>query len=126
MAYTKQVWRDSETGGTPITAARLNHMEDGIEENSQTWGSIYKLVTKQIKPSDINSGRSLYVDTPEIEGYYPISATYARGATQPVCAPSGVVYTPGAAPYIRIINTSATTARVEGTVYFLFIKKDLL
>lgn len=40
MAYTKQVWRDSETGGTPITAARLNHMEDGIEENSQNWDSI--------------------------------------------------------------------------------------
>ena len=40
MAYTKQVWRDLETGGTPITAARLNHMEDGIEENSNNWDSI--------------------------------------------------------------------------------------
>lgn len=40
MAYTKQVWRDSETGGTPITAERLNHIEDGIEENAQNWDSI--------------------------------------------------------------------------------------
>lgn len=40
MAYTKQVWRDLETGGTPITAERLNHIEDGIEENSQNWDSI--------------------------------------------------------------------------------------
>lgn len=40
MAYTKQVWRDLETGGTPITAERLNHIEDGIEENSNNWDSI--------------------------------------------------------------------------------------
>lgn len=38
--YEKQVWRDDETGGTPITADRLNHMEDGIEENSKNWDSI--------------------------------------------------------------------------------------
>lgn len=40
MAYTKQVWRDLETGGTPITAEKLNHIEDGIEENSNNWDSI--------------------------------------------------------------------------------------
>ena len=43
-----------------------------------------------------------------------------------MCVPSGVVYTPGKLPYIRIINTSETTERIEGTVYFIFIKKDLL
>lgn len=47
MAYTKQVWRDSETGGTPITAARLNHMEDGIEENSNNWDSISRYSTSE-------------------------------------------------------------------------------
>lgn len=30
MAYGKQTWYDGESGGTPITAARLNHIEDGI------------------------------------------------------------------------------------------------
>lgn len=30
MAYTKQSWSDSSSGGTPISAVRLNHMEDGI------------------------------------------------------------------------------------------------
>lgn len=29
-AYEKQTWADGAAGGTPITAARLNHMEDGI------------------------------------------------------------------------------------------------
>lgn len=31
MAYTKQTWADGFVGGTPITAARLGHIEDGIE-----------------------------------------------------------------------------------------------
>lgn len=31
MAYVKQTWEDGELGETPITAERLNHMEDGIE-----------------------------------------------------------------------------------------------
>ncbi|WP_443095030.1 hypothetical protein [Rothia koreensis] len=30
MAYVKQSWKDGKGGGTPISAARLNHIEDGI------------------------------------------------------------------------------------------------
>lgn len=30
MAYTKQTWTDGSAGGTPVTAARLGHLEDGI------------------------------------------------------------------------------------------------
>jgi hypothetical protein len=29
--YTKQTWRPGRTGGTPISATRLQHLEDGIE-----------------------------------------------------------------------------------------------
>jgi hypothetical protein len=31
MAYTKQTWANDIVGGTPISAARLNHIENGIE-----------------------------------------------------------------------------------------------
>lgn len=31
MAYEKQTWADLREGGTPISASRLNYMEDGIE-----------------------------------------------------------------------------------------------
>ena len=31
MAYTKQTWADGAAGETPITAARLNHIETGLE-----------------------------------------------------------------------------------------------
>lgn len=40
MSYTKNVWRDLETGGTPITAEKLNHIEDGIEDLDQFRDSI--------------------------------------------------------------------------------------
>ena len=32
MAYQKQTWEDLPSTNTPITASRLNHMEDGIYE----------------------------------------------------------------------------------------------
>lgn len=31
MAYTKQTWVDGPEGGTPVSAARLGHVEDGIQ-----------------------------------------------------------------------------------------------
>lgn len=31
MAYTKQTWSDSPSTSTPITAARIGHIEDGVE-----------------------------------------------------------------------------------------------
>lgn len=62
MAYTKQVWRDLETGGTPITAERLNHIEDGIEENSNNWDSISPIeiqITSKIKA--VKSGNHVHI-----------------------------------------------------------------
>ncbi|MQB01588.1 MAG: hypothetical protein GEU78_15080 [Actinobacteria bacterium] len=32
MVYAKQQWNDFEEGGTPLSAARLNHVEDGVAE----------------------------------------------------------------------------------------------
>lgn len=82
MAYAKQVWRDSETGGTPITAARLNHMEDGIEENSQNWDSISPVVLfsndSPVMGNDVTLSESAanfssivieYVDVGNVSGY---------------------------------------------------------
>lgn len=38
MAYVKQNWENLPSTNTPITAERLNHMEDGIYEASQQGG----------------------------------------------------------------------------------------
>lgn len=39
MTYSKQTWQDFNTGGTPISAERLNHIEDGIEAASTAGAS---------------------------------------------------------------------------------------
>ena len=36
MAYTKQTWNDLPNTTTPVTATRLNHMEDGIYDSATT------------------------------------------------------------------------------------------
>lgn len=36
MAYTKQTWNDLPNTTTPITAERLNHIEDGVYDVSTT------------------------------------------------------------------------------------------
>lgn len=38
MAYIKQTWENLPSTNTPITAERLNHMEDGIDEAWQHGG----------------------------------------------------------------------------------------
>lgn len=35
MAYTKQTWQNLPSKTTPISAQRLNHMEDGIYDANQ-------------------------------------------------------------------------------------------
>lgn len=35
MAYEKQKWENGKDGGTPITAERLNHIEDGIAAKAE-------------------------------------------------------------------------------------------
>lgn len=72
MAYTKQAWRDSETGGTPITAARLNHMEDGIEENSQNWDSISHIQVRTRENVSFNVTSSASQSVTSISGFTDI------------------------------------------------------
>lgn len=38
MAYEPQEWKDGKSGGTPITAARLNHIEQGVASVESTPG----------------------------------------------------------------------------------------
>lgn len=40
MAYSKLTWKDGAAGGTPLNAANLNRMEDGIEEAVNALGDI--------------------------------------------------------------------------------------
>ena len=43
MSYLKQIWRDLVSGGTTLTADRLNHMEDGIAAANDAWDSVSRV-----------------------------------------------------------------------------------
>lgn len=42
MSYTPQTWADGSGGGTPLSAARLSHMEAGIEDADTRLSSLTK------------------------------------------------------------------------------------
>ena len=46
MSYLKQIWRDLVSGGTTLTADRLNHMEDGIAAANDAWDSVSHVVAE--------------------------------------------------------------------------------
>ena len=76
MAYPKQVWKDLPDRSTPLNAKRLNHMEDGIYQNSL---AVDSLSTKGLKYA-YRYGTPDSLGLLEIEGldssYYVISAYY--------------------------------------------------
>lgn len=48
MTYSKQTWSDGQAGATPITAARLNNMEDGIQKAYPSSGRVAFDITTKI------------------------------------------------------------------------------
>ncbi len=48
MSYLKQIWRDLVSGGTTLTADRLNHMEDGIAAANDAWDSVCHVKTGSV------------------------------------------------------------------------------
>ena len=69
MTYEKQTWVDLREGNTPIVAARLNHMEDGIEAASFNYRRSldYSIGTTLTEEADVFrwynlSGQTLTID----------------------------------------------------------------
>ena len=48
MAYSKQTWINLPNQTTPISADRLNHMEDGIYNNDAAIGTITSTQTANL------------------------------------------------------------------------------
>lgn len=77
MAYEKQTWKDGEEGNTPLSAERLNHIEDGLSKKAEKYeldGLVdtsdlddYAKKTDLDKKAD-NSELSNYAKTSDLEG----------------------------------------------------------
>lgn len=62
VAYVKQAWKNKPDTSTPLSAARLTHLEDGIKGNSDAIEKITAAVVSQIvnDPNKIASMAALY------------------------------------------------------------------
>lgn len=62
VAYVKQAWKNKPDTSTPLSAARLTHLEDGIKGNSDAIEKIAAAVVSHIvnDPNKIASMASLY------------------------------------------------------------------
>lgn len=62
IAYAKQAWKNKPDTSTPLSAARLTHLEEGIKSNSDAIEKIAAAVVSQIvnDPNKIASMASLY------------------------------------------------------------------
>lgn len=57
IEYVKQLWKNGPGGGTPWSAARLNHMEDGIKNNNSMISELNNNITfKQIPLTNNGDG----------------------------------------------------------------------
>lgn len=74
MAYSKQTWENLPSQNTPITAERLNHMEDGIYENSTDNNNIAEMINNfyeavGLKDDTYNSSSTYNTDDLVIKNY---------------------------------------------------------
>ena len=62
VAYIKQLWANKPSTSSPLSAERLNHMEEGIKANSDGITKIVTSVTDQVvnDSNKIPSAASLY------------------------------------------------------------------
>lgn len=62
IAYVKQLWKNKPDTSTPLSAARLGHMEDGIKGNSDAIEKLAAAVVSQIvnSPDKIASMAALH------------------------------------------------------------------
>lgn len=68
-AYVKQLWKNKPDTSTPLSAARLTHIEDGIKGNSDAIEKIIAAVVNQITndPDKIASMAALYAVNQKVD-----------------------------------------------------------
>ena len=110
MAYSKQTWTDSETSGTSITKARMDHIETGIY-NAQ---------------NDIDSLNDSYIETGTVDfgtveaqsvtnKTIKFSKTFPKTPRVVICINSGS--TSWRYGYVSMSASNATTSQFTATCF---------
>lgn len=112
MAYTKQTWNDTSAGGTPVSAARLNYIESGIESAASVADTANSLAgTADTKATNADTKATNAQTT--ADAAVPKSVAAAKGDLVVATGPSTVVALP-VAQNDRVLTTdSAATSGVK-------------
>lgn len=68
MAYTRTVWEDAPSLNTPVNSTNLNHMEQGIYDNSINVGELSNLDTTE-KSNLVGAINEIYNSITDSTGY---------------------------------------------------------
>ena len=130
MAYQKQTWNNNPSGGTPITAERLNHIEEGIANPVET-DSVAR-VTNVVSRNLFD--KKLITSTSNTVKYIPItvekntnytlstnSGTETQAHVFLTTSPSGASSTNNGA----IINKPRTANSGDRTILYIGYNSDL-
>lgn len=72
IEYVKQLWKNGPGGGTPWSAARLNHMEDGIKNNNSMISELNNNIIGTMGDNGISSGGSINIDSGLFSSHKPL------------------------------------------------------
>lgn len=107
MAYTKQTWQDLPNTTTPITAEKLNHIEDGIYDvsntNATTSSAGLMSATDKTRLDELYTGKAL------IMVYLGANTTIATTAWTQVAIPFDKVKTNYGGKFSLNTSTGAVT-----------------
>ena len=72
IEYVKQLWKNGPGGGTPWSASRLNHMEDGIKNNNSMISELNNNIIETMGSNGISSGNSINMDSELFSSHKPL------------------------------------------------------
>ena len=72
IEYVKQLWKNGPSGGTPWSASRLNHMEEGIKANNEMISELNSNIIETMGNNGISSRNSINMDSELFSSHKPL------------------------------------------------------
>ena len=117
IEYVKQLWKNGPSGGTPWSAARLNHMEDGIKANNDMISELNSNIATAV-PATYDDGSSFQKD------FLNINLSNKYGALNLACyfkIPSG-----SSSQYKNLPSSAWMNTDVYGLRKVFFFEKNIV
>lgn len=119
IEYVKQLWKNGPGGGTPWSAARLNHMEDGIKNNNSMISELNNnnICTNLLNSTRETSSQNGITCTNNGDGTYTLNGT-ASDNTVFVLKNTADIIKENANKTLRFVSKGDTLETYYVQVYF--------